>query len=327
MGKPGLLVSLMLGALIAGCVGTEGTNTAAGAGSSVVAGPAEVNETSGAVEGLVIDTESLPIDGAIVALVGSTAPQVATDVAGRFVLNGIAPGTYQLAVAKLGYSSAAKQLDVLAGEVTRSVLTIEKIEVHDAYHRTFVEKGYFECSWTAGSTGPCFFPYVGNNSQVPIDPWTNNRRSFDYGVEAGAVTVFNEMTWDRTTAAMGERMSLFLSYKDRTTSHLYCKVDSVKPVYLRWDRAGFEDGVPIMDNDEPGVCHSSLNPGLPNSEPQTIPIEGQILTTRVNTGPGNVPGSGQSTVVGIAFQQSFEVYISYFFWEYAPLEWTALADA
>ncbi len=31
-------------------------------------------------------------------------------------------------------------------------------------------------------------------------------------------------------------------------------------------------------------------------------MEGQILTSRMNTGPGNVPGTSHSTIVGIAFQ-------------------------
>lgn len=326
MGKPFLALLLVLLVAAAGCVASEGTGATPQNIDAPVAGPAAVNDTTGAIEGLVIDTESVPVAAAIIALVGTDVPQVSTDVAGRFVLNGVPPGSYQLAVAKLGYSSAGKQVDVTAGEVTSATFTLEQLQVYQAYHRTFVEKGYFECSWTAGFTGPCFFPLVGNNSAVPVDPWTNNRRSFDYGVEAGAVTVFNEMTWDRTTAATGERMSLFLSYKERTTGHNYCFVNGLKPVYLRWDRAMDDDGSFVDDNDEPGDCLNGTD-SLPDDEPQTIPMEGQMLTTRVNTGPGNVPGTGQSTIVGVAFQQAFEVYISYFFWEYAPEGWTALTDA
>ncbi|HEX9816652.1 MAG TPA: hypothetical protein VGB18_06705 [Candidatus Thermoplasmatota archaeon] len=66
----------------------------------------------------------------------------------------------------------------------------------------------------------------------------------------------------------------------------------------------------------------------PSAEPQTIPMECQMLTSRVNTGPSNVPGSSQTTAgQGIAFQQSFDLFVTYFYWEYPPADFSALQDA
>ena len=57
---------------------------------------------------------------------------------------------------------------------------------------------------------------------------------------------------------------------------------------------------------------------MPSGEPKTIPIDGQILTTRANTGVSSVG------VVGLAIQQSFDMYMSIFYWEMAPEGYTAV---
>lgn len=319
-------------AMFAGCVGAKGDPTSTGpSGPPVATGPAEFSDANGAIEGLVIDDETLPIQGVIVAayIDPAQSSQVSTDAAGRFVINNLAPGAYNVAAAKLGYDSIVKRIEVVQGEVASASFSLRQIEIHEGYHESFVQDGYFECSWTGVyGTGPCFFPIISDsNSQVNYPLWPNNKRQFDYPVGPGAVTVFNELTWDRTTAATGDTMAIFLSYAERTTSHRYCSLSETKPVNLRWDRAMLKDGQFDEDDDEAGECMNGSDQ-LPNSEPQTIPMEGQMLTTRVNTGPGNVPGSSEDTAgIGIAFQQSFELYVTYFFWEYAPADFSALSDA
>lgn len=325
----GFTFGILLVSAFAGCIASEGTpGTPAGSGAAEIAqGPAVFNETAGAVEGLVLNAETLPIEAAMVALVQGTVPigQVLTDVAGRFVFNNVAPGAYTLATQKLGFESVAKRIEVSAGEVTTASMVIEEIEVHSAYHKTFQVTGYFECSYQAGNKGPCFFPVVGTNtSVVPVDPWANNKRQFNYGVPAGAMTVLNEMQWSQTTAATGDSMSVFLSYQERTGSHWYCDAANPSPIYMRWDRA--RDGATWdADADEPGICLDG-DAQLPDEEPQTIPMDGtQILTSRANTGPSNLPGL-QTAGIGIAFQQSFDMVITSFHWEFAPDGWTGLQD-
>jgi hypothetical protein len=321
---------ILLVSLFSGCIASEGT-TGTPAGSNtpqVVGGPATFNETAGAVEGLVLNAESLPVEAAVVALVLDASPvaQVLTDATGRFVFNGVAPGAYTLATQKLGFKSAAKRVEVQAGEVTSASMVIEEIEVYSPYHKTFQVTGYFECSYQAGSKGPCFYPVVGTNtSVVPVDPWVNNKRQFNYGAPPGAMTVLNEMQWTQTTAATGDAMSVFFSYQERTGSHWYCDAASASPIYMRWDRARQDDGSWDDDEDEPGTCLDG-DVQLPDDEPQTIPMDGsQIFTSRANTGPSNLPGLQQAGVGG-AFQQSFDMVITSFHWEFAPDGWTGLED-
>lgn len=326
-----LFVAIIIGSMFAGCIGSEGTSTGAGStsGPQVVDGPATFNETAGAVDGVVLNEETLPIEGVVVALLQGQTPisQVLTDVAGHFLFNNVAPGVYTVAAAKLGYSAVVKRVEVSAGEVTSASMVIEAIEIYTPYHKTFQVTGYFECSYQAGNKGPCFFPVVGTNtSAVPVDPWVNNKRQFNYGAPAGAMTVLNEMQWTQTTAATGDAMSVFFSYQERTGSHWYCDAASSSPIYMRWDRAQNDDGSWDDDEDEAGSCLDG-NSQLPDSEPQTIPMDGsQIFTSRANTGPSNLPGLSTAGF-GMAFQQSFDMVITSFHWEFAPDGWTGLVDA
>jgi hypothetical protein len=322
-----LLGSIIVASILSGCVASEGAPAAPGSAPQVVDGPARFNESSGAVEGLVLNPETLPVEGALVALVQGSVPtmQSLTDAGGRFVFNEVAPGTYTVAATKLGYTSTAKRIDVLAGEITTASVVIEEIEVYSPYYKTFQVTGYFECSYQAGSKGPCFFPVVGTNtSVVPVDPWTNNKRQFNYGVPPGAMTVLNEMQWSQTSAATGDSMSVFMSYQERTGSHWYCDAASPSPIYMRWERARDGDSWDPSDN-APGTCVQG-DDSLPSAEPKTIPMDGsQILTSRANTGPSNLPGLSTAGV-GMAFQQSFDIVITSFHWEFAPEGWTGLSD-
>lgn len=304
--------------LLAGCVAAAPAAPAGvSSGPAAASGPATFDETTGAIEGTVFDAESQPIEGAIVGVI-QLGTQVSTDIAGHFSFSNLLPGAYQVAGQKLGYSAAAKQVQVVAGEIAPISLVLEKLEIKQAYHTTFNVKGYFECSWTfVITTGPCFYPVTGTNtSYVPVDPWTNNKRQFDYSVGPGVMTMLNEMTWSQTTAATGDQMSVFMSYQGRSGNHWYCRAEHANPVTLRWDR-----DPESRDNDDAGSCSIGTGAQLPDAEPQTIPIEGQTLTSRGNTGPGTY-----TPTIGFALQQSFDLYVSAFYWEPAPDGFTGLAD-
>lgn len=304
-----LLLALiaLLAAPLAGCVG-GGEGSQAGGPDA----PADVDDETGAVAGIITDSEARPVAGVTVALIGAEDIQSTTDEAGSFTLSNVPPGTYTLAVQKLGFESVAKSVNVVAGQTTDVQVTLEAIAVKEPYMETWADKGYFECSWSIYfARGPCFFP----GPQVLTD---NNKRAFNYMVNEGAMTVIVEMSWEQTTAATGDAMSMFLSYTDRTTSHWYCHGESPSPVFMEWER---DD-----PDDEEGECLTGSSQ-TPSDEPQGVPLEGQELTARANTGRNNdLPGSDIGFGLGAAFQQSFEVYFSNFYWEYAPEDYTGIPD-
>jgi len=88
------------------------------------------------IRGRVIDSESRnPIGQAEVVVVGTGRPAY-TDDDGRFVLEGIAPGTCTLSITRLGYAPFRRELAVIEGsaptlelQLTRSAVRLEEVTV------------------------------------------------------------------------------------------------------------------------------------------------------------------------------------------------------
>jgi hypothetical protein len=306
---------LFLGSLVlAGCAGGP---EATAADDEAVAGPAEFDDQTGGVEGIVLDDEDLPVAGAQVALI-EAAVETLSDASGKFALSNVPPGRYTLAVQKLGYQSDARSIEVVQGQPTTVQVALVKIVLHTPYQQVWGDTGYFECSSTLlGSTGPCgFLPFVGS---TPVqDLWTENKRHWVYNVGPGTMSVFNEMTWNQGSFATGETLRITFSYENRTTSHWYCGATGTDPVVMQWERS-FDDGQP--DWEGAGECRTGGDQ-LPDGQPESIPMEGHELRSFVNTGPSSVNGN-----VGLALGQSFDIWFSVFYWEPAPEGWSALPDA
>lgn len=308
-----VLPMMFVATFLAGCAAPGEGASSTGAPPSAAA--PEFDASNGAVTGAVADDEAQPVAGVQVAIQGDSHEQTTlSDVAGKFTLSNVPPGKYQLFAQKLGFEATARSVEVREGEIVEVRLIVVAIELREGFHIVWMKQGYFECSWTGvGGTGPCFFPYVGQSSTVPVDPWTNNKRQFDYLVGEGVFTVQNELDWRQSSYGTSERLAVFLSYTTRTTSHWYCNANGLKPVTLRWDRG--EAG------DKEGTC-STGTAALPGGQPKTIPMAGQNLTSRVNVGPGSLPG----TTAAIAFQQAFEIHFAVFHWVAAPEGFSALRD-
>ena len=115
----GILLGLCLGVLPLPA-GAQATNPAA----------------SATIKGRVTDSESRgPIDLAEVVIVHASRPTY-TDEKGRFVLEGIAPGTYTLSVTRLGFAPLRRELVVVAGadqslelELLRNAVPLAEVTV------------------------------------------------------------------------------------------------------------------------------------------------------------------------------------------------------
>jgi outer membrane cobalamin receptor len=80
----------------------------------------------GSVSGSVASGDGTPIAGAAVTLEGNGTNRVVhTDATGRFALNGVPPGTYEILVSALGYDRlSGRTIDVRAAEATTVALTL-----------------------------------------------------------------------------------------------------------------------------------------------------------------------------------------------------------
>lgn len=104
---------------LAGCAGGDATET-------IPTGTPQADDETGAIAGVVMNAELLPIEGADVAL-REGANVTKTDANGNFTFNDLAPGQHTVIVQKLGFESVAKNVDVVIGEVTNVEVTLQPI--------------------------------------------------------------------------------------------------------------------------------------------------------------------------------------------------------
>lgn len=338
---------ILFAAILSGCVAEGTTNDLGGPGADAptVAPPAQFDDTSGAVEGIVLDEEQAPIAGAQVGLLDPASNQslmTLTDLSGRFTFSQVVPGLYQLVAQQLGYESSARAITITAGEALSVSFQLTKIAIHQGYVEVWSKRGYFQCSQTlAGSTGPCgFFPVVGNVTPISSQFNQQGSRAFIYNVSAGVVSAFNEMRWTPGSAATGTKLSLTFTYQEhegqvRTPQHYWCTSRTESPVVDHWERAYDEKNQTDWDETEPGECLSGVQQLPDNDEPRTIDPDGMLLRSFANTGPGRNPVTGNDlcaapvssgSCVGLAWEQSFELWFSIFYWDRAPEGYSALAD-
>lgn len=116
------LTLLVTTTLLAGCGGTGGDDT--------VLPP--IDDTTGAITGIVLDDRLRPVSAAELLLT-PVAALVATDEDGQFSFGNLAPGAYVLLVTAPGHEAAPMAVDVTAGEYT---------EVQVPARRTFSEGAY-----------------------------------------------------------------------------------------------------------------------------------------------------------------------------------------
>jgi len=130
--RVGAALAATLFLLVSGCVGTSGS-------SSQVPPPATAEKTddTGGIEGTVVDDELVPISKAQVGLAQRNA-STQTGEDGGFAFSRIEPGAYTIVAARLGYFEAYKQVTVIAGEITKVQLTLDRIPISEpAFNETW----------------------------------------------------------------------------------------------------------------------------------------------------------------------------------------------
>jgi hypothetical protein len=321
----GVSLLALLVVAFAGCVGGEG-KSAPPATAPIQAPPPEFSEETGAIDGQVTDDEGLPITGAEVAIIGGAASTF-TAADGRFTLSNVAPGKQTLAAQKLGYESASRIVEVLVGDVVTVSLTLVPLITIEEYHDGFVLDGYFDCTWyysavATGASGPCGYTAQYGTIGNPLEQlWTNSKRKWDYPIGPHLMTLTNEVSWVKGTAATADELRIILSHgpidgKERNQGHNFCITGGANPVKMRWEREDAEDD---------GGCKTGSD--NPSPGPKTISWEkGLLVESFVSVDPASIQGVA-SQPVALAYQQGFKLYVTYFHGAKAPEEFSALADA
>lgn len=288
-----LVALLMPAAALAGCVGGD----APGAESSP--DDVEPDAETGVVRGIVTTDEQTPLGGALVALVDVGIENV-TDDSGRFVLGGVPAGAHTLAIQKLGFESAAKRVDVAAGQTVELAIEVVAIQVVEPYQETFIFEGHITCAMglvvvtiVTGCGETDTGTAVGN---ITVDP--NEKAIFDQPGRPGLLNVVGEMVWTQAAAFAATELNLDL-YRGWYCDP-FCSVDE------DYGNAAGPSPVVLVSEDFDDI----------EDTPVTIQHVASVDSQ-----------SDDPPFVIIVLQQDFTLYSTHFFGEPAPEGFAARPDA
>ena len=275
-------------------------------------GPFVATETTGILQGVVVDEAIRPLAGATLTLSGPTAGQTATAADGLFGFDGLAPGSYFVKVHKAGYFDTQTSTDVVAGVKDPKLVRIQLLA--DPTNTPFVEElvweGFIECGTDVVAL--CAVPNFGTATACGASQETacagnvtNDRFDTYADVSPNIDWIQSEMVWESTQTA-GENLFLTMrfgdaaSYYDGFFNGTLNSTQGTSPLLLTADGAAAEAAALGSGN---GLIHavfgSPPEPGLPVAPP---------------TG-------------GVVVEQEFTVYTHVFHGYRPPADWRFSTDS
>lgn len=303
-GRPvrgGLLLACLV--LMAGCAGSgAGPGDGAPLGGSI-APPVVVTKETGSIDGLVLDVELSPLAG-VVVIVAPTNATLLSDINGRFVLNDLPPGTYDVSAAHPAYEPSAAKVEVEAERATPHRITLTPLPTDTPHPSVWHQKGFASCfigtrlpTTGNGNIGCGSYYNSGQNKHqirwpaIPLEGW--NASAFEQVWRSGQVAG-RGMQGQLYIPACGNL--LFMEGESPLSS--IAKEDAV----LTWK----EKAATSCKTDCPdGTC---------------------ILQTWVGTVP-SLLGAGAPADFGIMLDQPFEQYHTAFYRMAVPPGYKARPDA
>lgn len=191
------LVLLLLVAGLAGCA-EEAAPQEASDETAFEGLEGRVTDDTGLIRGIVLDDAIVPVVGATVTLQGESQ-STQTNEEGAFLFDDLAPGTYFLAVSKLGYNATQTSANVEAGVERPDIVKIRLNK--DTANQPFVEAAQFDgfimCSGRAVVIGLAVCSTVGVGDDDFIRTYEPSFRP---------EFVQSELTW-KSTQALGDALS------------------------------------------------------------------------------------------------------------------------
>jgi hypothetical protein len=328
-----VLATIVLLSLVsfAGCVGSE-AGVDPGVKSTEAAAPAEFDDSTGGVQGIVVDDESRPISGATIGILKSAAIEsdlVATsDSVGAFSISRIPPGDHMLNAQALGYDAAAKRITIVAGEVVELTLVLTPLPVDGPHKLTYIVKGNMDWGVAYKLTPTCIYEPL-----TTIDPRAKTCGGVRSGggsngeIGLGAVkkpdgagdltpdwqTILIELTWAQQTPVFGRSLQLDVIFPNITRGasgsvnnqdpRFFGGEDYSSPVVMRIDRPQL-DVRKILPDDQYGD------------------VRARVFTAWSDLGTYQVGPD-----VGIMAEQSWTYYVTLAYGEPLPEKFSGLPDA
>lgn len=172
----------------------------------------EVDDTTGAVSGVVVDEAIRPLAGARVN-VSQTGATATTDEQGRFSFTGLAPGFYVLGVQAEGHLPVQATAQVEAGQVVTPRIMLPVDPSPDPYHDTLQFNGFIQVS--PGIAGWLIESYLNGTVGDPCDCSVTVRPAAD------ASTFVLEVTWDETVPSPVGHSGFYWELIERAPDYEY----------------------------------------------------------------------------------------------------------
>lgn len=200
-------------AAMSGCADSGGPEDVEASASTSAA---VTDDATGAVAGVVVDEEELPVVGADV-LVAKTQIMTKTDDQGRFTMTQLQPGKIVLLVQRLGYEQTTLAVDVIASETVEVRIPLKAYVVPDEpYHVSVPKTGHI----VFGNALLTTIWYQGVNqsayNQLVCDPCR-----FTLYMDPGPADILVEPIWNAGTGAGYINNEIFVNYLTKGTDAEY----------------------------------------------------------------------------------------------------------
>jgi hypothetical protein len=328
------LVGILLTSAFAGCIASE-AGTEASAAPEVSSGPAEFDDSTGGIQGLVTDDELNPIGKAQAGLkksdVITTDMMALTDDSGHFTISLVPPGTHLLFVQAIGFEASAKKVEVIAGQVVEVNVALPGLPSDEPFHETDIRKAAVtavmvkltpSCIYNIGGQGSTAKTCQGN--RVSCDPGPNCEvhytNKLEKQMEAGNnwSTIVGEVTWQSQSAATGRGFMFDITAPntprgtngaiDQGSPYTFFRMQPKPPIIWKIDPALLQERK-IPEKDWCCDWFYRLFAGWCD------------LESSAGTNCETIPD------IGIANANPATIYMTFFFKEPAAPGWTALPDA
>jgi hypothetical protein len=313
---------------MAGCVVGESKGESTETSSAIAAPPA-FDDTTGAIHGLVTDTEGLPLVGATAGLVERAESSTTTSEAGDFTLSNIEPGTYTLAIAMLGYETSARKVEVVVGQVKEENFLLEPLAEQVAFADVQIKEGYIACSVRAYPGAPLGQPVIANGwytgvavCGLPVVNTTlGDKFLLNWETQPGVQELQAEMKWS-TNQALGKGLGFIVEHVGG--------INNGKPIY------GTATGVSPLKvyANQTKVLNVTEAMGVDCMESRCRQVTRAFAEANTTEfyGPVDPPPVGQfgkpsrKVDAGVVIDQRFSEYLTSFHYGARPDGYTALPD-
>ena len=317
-----LALGLVAALVLAGCAGGTETPTSSAANFDDLKGDA--TETTGLIRGVVVDTSITPIPKASVSISGAMKRDLTADAQGRFLAEGLTPGTYLVKADSPLHHEAQTTVEVVASVDEPAITKILLAPLFDQkpFSVPIIQRGFFQCSQAGAQPG---FGYSSSNCIVnwcklygppevcantqPLDNVTSQEREWHMDVGAGWQQMVFEMTWQPSAEGTSQNMGLSVSWEksQRNGAHWFASVNSGTPMRFQ------------LDVGVPHETAQTTDGGAERDAWEMIPAEGMDRVSYY----ASVRQDG--FVPAIAYEQRFEVVIHQFYYGLPKDGWSFVA--